>query len=204
MLNSRAYALGDVIMRKQFTHAAEREASVVFQNAVLRLPRKYDDRALPWATFIEPEVATVGLSEPEARQRSPEVRVFRADFDGLDRARIDGLTQGFAKVMALPSGKILGATVLGEQAALIVQEFALAMEHGLTLQNIASTAHVYPTYACLALKLASQFPAARLERGFFQTALRWIYGFQPKPESGGGPQPSAPEKSASDLVTRGH
>ena len=164
----------------QFTHAAEREAAVAFQNAVLRIPKRIDYSAMPWATFVDPEVATVGLSEAEARDQHPEVRVFRAEFADLDRARIDGRTDGFAKLVATPSGKILGATIVGEDASLVLQEFVLAMEHGLTLTDMAETVHIYPTYAGLARKLANQFAATRLERGFVQTALRWFYGFQPR------------------------
>ncbi len=193
--STRTYAIGDVLQDHQFTHAAEREATVAFQNAVLRLPKKIDYSALPWAVFVDPEVATVGLSESAARDRWPEVRVFRAEFADLDRARIDGRTQGFAKVVVLPSGKILGATILGEQAALILQEFVLAMENGLTLQDIAATTHTYPTYAGLARKLANEFLATRLEGGLVQTALRWFYGYKPKGAERGAAEPEIPAET---------
>ena len=150
---------------------------MAFQNAVLRIPKRIDYSAMPWATFVDPEVATVGLSEAEARDQHPEVRTFRAEFADLDRARIDGRTEGFAKLVATPAGKILGATIVGENASLILQEFVLAMEHGLTLKDIAATVHIYPTYAGMAGKLANQFAATRLEGGFLMTALRWFYGF---------------------------
>jgi pyruvate/2-oxoglutarate dehydrogenase complex dihydrolipoamide dehydrogenase (E3) component len=204
--STRVYAIGDVLQRQMFTHAAEREAQVAYQNAVLRLPRKIDYSALPWATFTEPEVATVGLSEAAARQQSDDVRVLRADFADLDRAVVDGLTDGFAKVIATPSGKILGATIVGEQASLILQEFVLAMEHGLTLPDIASTVHPFPTYAGMAQKLANQFTASRGERGFLQTALKWFRGFTPRTEeaaSPGEPEPQADEPAASG-VSNGH
>ncbi|MGE5755903.1 MAG: dihydrolipoyl dehydrogenase family protein [Planctomycetaceae bacterium] len=187
--STRTYAIGDVLQDHLFTHAAEREAAVAFQNAVLRLPKKIDYSALPWAVFVDPEVATVGLSESAARARRPEVRAFRAEFADLDRARIDGRTQGFAKVVVLPSGKILGATILGEQAALILQEFVLAMENGLALQDIAATTHTYPTYAGLARKLANEFLATRHEGGLVQTAIRWFYGYRPKVADGGATEP---------------
>ena len=103
--SSRIYAIGDVLHQHEFTHAAEREAAVVFQNAVLRLSKRIDYTALPWATFVDPEVATVGLSEAAALEQHPDARVFRAEFDDLDRARIDGRTEGFAKVMATPVGQ---------------------------------------------------------------------------------------------------
>ncbi|WP_406699762.1 FAD-dependent oxidoreductase [Singulisphaera sp. Ch08] len=202
--SSRIYAIGDVLQQYEFTHAAEREAAVVFQNAVLRLSKKIDYTALPWATFVDPEVATVGLTEAVALEQHPDVRVFRANFDSLDRARIDGRTVGFAKVMATPAGKILGATIVGEQASLILQEFVVAMENGLTLGDLASTTHTYPTYAGMASKLANQFAAKRQEGGLVQTALKWFLGFnKPRAESENGAQHVGSEDE-SGVAAAGH
>jgi pyruvate/2-oxoglutarate dehydrogenase complex dihydrolipoamide dehydrogenase (E3) component len=177
---SRVFAIGDVLQRHQYTHAAEREAAVAFQNAVLRLRKRMDYETLPWATFSDPEVAGVGISEPQARAEQREIRVYRVPFAEIDRARIDGRTDGFAKVVATPGGKILGATVVGEDASLILQEFVLAIEKGLGLGDIAAAVHIYPTYAGVARRLANQFLATRLEKGFIQTALRLFYGFHPR------------------------
>jgi pyruvate/2-oxoglutarate dehydrogenase complex dihydrolipoamide dehydrogenase (E3) component len=176
--SSRIYAIGDVLQKHDFTHSAEREAAIVVQNALLRIPRKIDYSALPWATFTDPEVATVGLTEAAARAQHPEVRVLRAELSEADRARIEGHTDGLAKVMVIPSGKILGATIISPEAALVLQEFVLAMEHGLTLQDIAETVHPYPTYAGLARRLANAFLASRQEASPVQRALRWFRGYQ--------------------------
>ncbi|SIN80256.1 Pyruvate/2-oxoglutarate dehydrogenase complex, dihydrolipoamide dehydrogenase (E3) component [Singulisphaera sp. GP187] len=187
--SSRIYAIGDVLLKHEFTHAAEREAAVVYQNAVLRLSKKIDYTALPWAVFVDPEVATVGLTEAVALEQHPDARVFHARFDELDRARIDGRTEGFAKVMVTPSGKILGATIVGEQASLILQEFVVAMENGLNLGDLAATTHTYPTYAGMAQTLANQFAATRHEGSLVQSALKWFLGFnkpRSEPENGTG------------------
>lgn len=204
--SSRIYAIGDVLLQREFTHAAEREAAVVFQNAVLRLSKKIDYTALPWATFVDPEVATVGLTEAAALEQHPEVRVLRANFDELDRARIDGRTEGFAKVMATPSGKILGATVVGEQASLILQELVVAMENGLTMGDLASTTHTYPTYGGMVQKLANQFAATRHEGSLVQSALKWFLGFnKPRSESENGAEPAEVEvASAGHSSHHGH
>lgn len=202
--SSRIYAIGDVLQKHDFTHAAEREAAVVFQNAVLRLSKKIDYSALPWATFVDPEVATVGLTEAAALEQHPDVRVFRANYDELDRARIDGRTEGFAKVMATPAGKILGATVVGEQASLILQEFVVAMENGLTLGDLAATIHTYPTYSGMAQKLANQFAATRNEGSLVQTALKWFLGFnKPRSESENGTEHVGSEVESS-VAAGGH
>jgi pyruvate/2-oxoglutarate dehydrogenase complex dihydrolipoamide dehydrogenase (E3) component len=201
--STRILAIGDVLQAHQFTHAAERQAAVAFQNAVIRIPKKIDYSALPWATFIDPEVATVGLTEADARARYPEVRVFRAELSEVDRARIDGRTAGFAKLVASPSGKVLGASIAGPEAALVLQEFVLAIEHGLTLKDIAETVHTYPTYAGLARRLANEYLATRLDTGFVQKALRWFYGYQPRTGTDGGSP--GPEAGASEHAeTLGH
>ncbi len=175
--SSRIYAVGDVLMREQWAHAAEQEAAIVFQNAVLRKYKKLHHESIPRATFSDPEVASVGISEAQAVAESRDHRVYRVPFTEVDRARIDRRTAGFAKVLATPGGKILGVTVVGDEAALILQPFVLAMEKGLGLADIAAAVPIYPTYAGAARSLADQFLATRLEKGFFQTALRFFYGF---------------------------
>jgi pyruvate/2-oxoglutarate dehydrogenase complex dihydrolipoamide dehydrogenase (E3) component len=176
--STRILAIGDVLQDHQFTHAAERQAEVAVHNAVIRIPKKIDYAALPWATFVDPEVATVGQTEAQARERYPDVAIFRTELKEIDRARIDGRSEGLAKLVATPSGKILGATVVGPEAALVVQEFALAIEHGLTLGNLAETFHTYPTYAGVARRLASQFVASRFDSSFVHKAVRWFHGYQ--------------------------
>lgn len=180
--STRVFAIGEVLQRPASDHAAEREASVVFHNAVLRLPRKIDYSGMASAIFVEPEVASVGLSEAVARERRPDCRVVRADFAKLDRARIDGRTTGFAKVVATPAGKILGATVVGEQADLILQVFVVAMECGVNLADLATALPLYPSYGGLARQLAEQFAATRVEGGLIQSAMKWFLGYKPRIE----------------------
>lgn len=173
----KIYAIGDVIGRNQWTHAAEREAAVVFQNAVLGLPKRYDETVIPRTTFTDPEVASVGRTT--GFEDSETVRTIQVEYEELDRARIEGRTQGFAKVAVTPSGKILGATILGDSAALVFQEFVLAMEQGLTLHHLLNTIHAYPTHAGLVRALATKFASTRLEHGLTRAALRLVYGYEP-------------------------
>ena len=189
--STRILAIGDVIHGPTSTAAAARQVAVVVQNAVLRVPRKIDYSALPWTTFIDPEVASVGLTEAEAHERHPDVRVLRAELAELDRARIDGRTDGFAKLLATPSGKVLGATIVGSEAALVLQEVVLAMQSGLSLQDIAQTFHPYPTYAGLVAQLADEFKARRLDTSLVHKALRWFHGYQARSAADGGTVPEA-------------
>jgi len=209
--STRVYALGDVLLRHPYNHVAEREAATVFQNAVLRLRKKMDYSRLPWATFTEPEVAAVGLSEREALSEARPIRVFRVDFREIDRAWIDGRPDGFAKVIATPSGKILGATVVGAEAAMIVQEFVLALEGGIGLSEMAQAMPAYPSYASVARHLANQFQESRLlGRGYIQTALKLFYGFVPRISgsngSSGGPieAPAQAEPETPSATAHGH
>ena len=203
----RVFAIGDVLKRNQYTHAAEAEAEVAFQNAVLRRRRKMDYANLPWATFLDPEVATVGIFEAQAKADDLEHLVFRVNYADIDRARIEGRTEGFTKVVASPSGKILGATILGMQASLILQQLVLAMDAGLGLGDLAETTQIYPTYGQVIRELAGQFQTTRLERGFMATALRFFYGFQPRTDAVDGASsrtPGAPIGSDDDASAASH
>ena len=212
---SRIFAIGDVLQRFQYTHVAEREAEVAFQNAVLRKRKKMDYDNLPWATFLDPEVATVGITEAQARSTDLDHRVFRASYADIDRARIDGRTEGFAKVVASPAGKVLGATILGEEASLVLQQFVLAMDQGLGLGDLAATTQIYPTYARIVRSLTDQFQANRLAGGLKAAALKFFYGFQPRtgPVNGasdsegavsGDPHGQAETEALSSPASHGH
>jgi hypothetical protein len=111
-------------------------------------------------------------------------------YDRVDRARIENRTEGFAKVVASPAGKILGATILGEQASLVLQQLVVAMDAGIGLGTLARTTQIYPTYARIVADLADQYRSTRLERGFMASALKFFYGFQPRVASGDGLAPA--------------
>ena len=204
--STRILAVGDVLPGLASPCAVGRQAAVAVQNAVLRIPRKIDYSALPRTTFCDPEVASVGLTESEANKQHPEVRVLRAELTETARARIDGRTSGIARVLATPSGKILGATVVGPEAALVLQELVLAIEHGVSLQEIAETFHPYPTYADLVHRLAEEFAAQRLDASLVHKALRWFHGYQPRHGKDSGAAQESPASDHAEPVgkTDGH
>lgn len=192
------YALGDVIGRHRWAHAAEREAATLFQNAVLRLPRKVELAAVPRVLFTSPEVASVGLTEAEASEEIRDALTWHAELAHLDRALIDGSGDGFAKVVTTATGKILGATVVAPHAALLLQEIVFAMEHGLGLGAVARTVHPYPTYGGLIQAVARQYLERRGEGSRFRAALRWFHGYQGRERNGGASSeaPGAVEEPA--------
>jgi pyruvate/2-oxoglutarate dehydrogenase complex dihydrolipoamide dehydrogenase (E3) component len=203
--STRIFALGDVLLRHPFANAAEREGDVVFQNAVLRLKKKIDYSRLPVAAFVDPEVASVGVTEDRARVEQMPAKVYRVEFSEVDRARIDGRPDGFAKVVVTPTGKILGATVAGEDACMILQEFVLAIEKGLSLRDLAAATPIYPTYGAVARQLAEQHLATRLDTGFWAKALRLFYGFAPRADAGNGAtEHSEPPAQPAGLHAHAH
>lgn len=143
-------AAGDVAGPYQFTHTASHQAWFATVNALFGALKRFraDYRVIPWATFTDPEVARVGLSEEEARARGIAFEVTRYGIDELDRAITDGAARGFVKVLTPPGkDRILGATIVSEHAGELIAEFVLAMKHGLGLNKILGTIHIYPTLA---------------------------------------------------------
>ena len=143
-------AAGDVAGPYQFTHTASHQAWFATVNALFGTFKRFraDYRVIPWATFTDPEVARVGLSEDEARAKGIAHEVTRYGIDDLDRAIADGAACGFVKVITPPEkDRILGVTIVGEHAGDLLAEFVLAMKHGLGLNKILGTIHIYPTLA---------------------------------------------------------
>ena len=144
------YAAGDVAGPYQFTHVAAHQAWYAAVNALFGDFRlfKADYSVIPQATFIDPEVARVGLNEQEAKEQGIACEVTRYGMDELDRAIADSEARGFVKVLTVPGkDKILGVTIVGSHAAELLAEYVLAMKHGLGLNKILGTIHTYPTLA---------------------------------------------------------
>lgn len=144
------YAAGDVAGPFQFTHTASHQAWYAAVNALFDPFKKFkaDYRVIPWATFTDPEVATVGLTEQAAQEQETEYELTTYDIGELDRALADDHAYGMVKVLTVPGkDKILGATIVGAQAGELIAEFVLAMKHGIGLNKLLGTIHIYPTMA---------------------------------------------------------
>lgn len=167
---------GDVVGRLQFTHTASHQAWYAAMNALFGTIRRFrvDERVLPRAIFTDPEVARVGLSEAEARDRGIAVEVTRYGIDDLDRAITDGSAEGFVKVLTVPGrDRILGVTIVGDRAGDMIAEFALAMRNGLGLGAILRTVHIYPTWAEANRFAAGAWRRARLSPRLLRLAERY-------------------------------
>lgn len=170
------FAAGDVAGPYQFTHTAAHMAWYAAVNALFGRFKKFsvDYRVIPWATFTDPEVARVGLNETEAKAKGIAYEVTRYGIDDLDRAIADGSAHGFVKVLTVPGkDKILGVTIMGEHAADVIAEFVSAMRHGLGLNKILGTIHIYPTLAESNKYAAGEWKRAHAPQGL----LKWVEKF---------------------------
>ncbi|WP_428633393.1 FAD-dependent oxidoreductase [Sedimenticola sp.] len=170
------YVCGDVTGPYQFTHVAAHQAWYAAVNALFGSFRKFkvDYSVIPFATFTDPEVARVGLNELEAKENGINYEVTCYGLDDLDRAIADGEAHGFVKVLTVPGkDKILGATIVGEHAGDLIAEFVTAMRHGLGLNKILGTIHIYPTWTEANKYAAGNWKRAHAPEG----VLRWVERF---------------------------
>ena len=167
------FAAGDVAGPYQFTHTAAHQAWYAAVNALFGEWKlfKTDYSVIPWATFIDPEVARVGLNEQEAKEKNIPYEVTKYGIDDLDRAIADSEAHGFVKVLTVPGkDKILGVTIVGAHAADVLAEYVLAMKHGLGLDKILGAIHTYPT-----MSEANKYAAGEWKRAHApQRLLSWV------------------------------
>ena len=170
------YACGDVAGPYQFTHTAAHQAWYTSVNSLFGIARRFkvDYSIIPWATFTEPEVARVGLNETEAGEQNIQYEVTTYGIDDLDRAIADSEAHGFIKVLTVPGkDKILGVTIVGEHAGDLIAEYVLAMKHGLGLNKILGTIHIYPTLA-----ESNKFVAGNWKKAHApEKLLQWVQKF---------------------------
>lgn len=156
--NPKIYACGDVIGGYQFTHVAGYEASVVLKNALFFPLTKTNYRVIPWATFTDPEVARVGLTEIQAREiYNDDIYILKQEFTGVDRAQTQKSTSGYAKIIVRGNGEILGAHLVGINAGELIHEIVLAMSYKLPISALSGIIHIYPTLSEINSKTALLF-----------------------------------------------
>ncbi len=171
--NRRIYAIGDVTGSPMFTHLAGYHGGIVIRNALFRLRARVDLRALPWTTFTDPELAQVGPTEQAAHAAGHSVRVLRWPYARNDRARADGTTDGFVKLLADRRGRAVGATIVGPQAGELAHVWALAIARRIELASVAGMIAPYPTLGELGKQAAGSYFTDRL----FSPRTRWLVRF---------------------------
>ncbi|MDD1622488.1 MAG: mercuric reductase [Methylococcaceae bacterium] len=168
--NKNIYACGDVAGPYLFTHMAEHQAGVVLRNALFHWPSKAQTNNIPWCTYTDPELARVGLSESEALQQGIQHQIYRFPFADIDRAVTEGATEGLAKIITTPRGKLLGACIVGPHAGELIAEYGLAIAKGMKAADLSNTIHIYPTLAQINRRVADQ----RLKEALTPCRKLWL------------------------------
>lgn len=176
--NRRVYAVGDAAGGLQFTHVAGYHAGVIIRPMLFGLPAKARTDHIPWATYTDPELAQVGLTEAEARERHGDrLEVARFPYHENDRAIATGRTTGFIKVMVV-KGKPVGATIVGAQAGELIQIWALAIANGLKMSAVAGMVAPYPTLGEINKRAAGAYFSPRLfENPWVKRVVRLVQRF---------------------------
>jgi pyruvate/2-oxoglutarate dehydrogenase complex dihydrolipoamide dehydrogenase (E3) component len=168
--NPRISVIGDAAGGYQFTHVAEHHAGIVLRRAIFRMGWAKPSPVVPWCTYTDPELARVGVSEAEAKARGVAHAVYRFPLEDIDRARAEGETEGFAKVVTDPRGRLLGAAIVAPHAGELIAEYALAIGQRLKAADVSATIHPYPTFAMVNRRAADQ----RMKERLTPSSRRWI------------------------------
>ena len=173
--NPRIFACGDICSPYQFTHAADFMARIVIQNALFKGRAKASSLIIPWATYTSPEIAHVGLYEKDVKAKGIEVDTFTQELSKVDRAILDGETEGFVRVhVRKGTDEIVGATVVATHAGELIGELTLAMKGGLGLKTVGGTIHPYPTQAEAIRKTGDLYNRTRLTPFVKNLMNRWL------------------------------
>jgi len=170
--NRRVYAIGDVAGGLQFTHVAGYHGGLVVRSALFGLPARENRNIIPWATYTDPEIANVGLSEAAARERhGDDVKVIRWTFAENDRARATRETDGLVKLITLKNGKIIGCGIVGAHAGELIALFAFAIANGLKVGSLSKFVAPYPTLSELARRVGVAWYADKIDNPWIG---RWL------------------------------
>jgi pyruvate/2-oxoglutarate dehydrogenase complex dihydrolipoamide dehydrogenase (E3) component len=175
--NRKAYAIGDVAGGLQFTHVANYHAGIVIRNALFRLPAKASDDTIPWVTFTDPELAHVGLTEAQARERHKVIRVLRWPYHENDRAQAERETHGHIKVVTAKNGRILGATIVGAHAGELITTWTLALSRGLNIRAMTGIVVPYPTLSEVGKRAAMTYFSASLSNPKVRRVINFLRRF---------------------------
>lgn len=173
--NRHVYAAGDICSPYKFTHAADAQARILIANALFMGRQKASKLTIPWCTYTDPEIARVGLNEQEARDQGIAATTLTVPLAEVDRAVLDGETQGFARVVLRKgTGSILGATIVARHAGEMINVFSLAMTNNLGLSSIGRVIHPYPTQAEVVKRLADAYNRTRLTWPIKKALDAWL------------------------------
>lgn len=175
--NKKVFAIGDVAGGLQFTHMANYHAGIVIRRALFRLPAKVNESIIPWVTFTDPELAHIGLDEHQAEKKYGKVHVLRWPYAENDRAVTEHKTQGLVKLIASQKGKILGASIVGEQAGELIQMWSFAVANGLNIKSMTNFTSPYPTLSEINKRVAYTYFQPKLMNPTLRKLIKFLAKF---------------------------
>jgi len=175
--NKSVFAMGDVIGGYQFTHVAGYHAGIIIKNILFRIPAKVDNRAIPWVTYTIPELAHVGLSTEENQIQDHSIKTLRFQFTDNDRAQTELVTLGEIKVISTKKGKILGVTILGENAGELLLPWVIAIQNGRNISEFAKIIAPYPTLSEISKSVAGEYYKPILFSGRLKKIVKFLNYF---------------------------
>ena len=172
------YAPGDINGAFQFTHAAGYEAGIVVSNAIMHLPRKVNTRWMPWCTFTEPELASIGMNEKQAEKAGIHYNVWTEQFNENDRALAEGEKRGKLKMLLDKKERVIGVQILGPRAGDLIGEWAAILGSGMKLSSLAGTIHPYPTLAEINKRVAGSYISPKIFSPIIKKILKLVFRLQ--------------------------
>jgi len=176
--HTHIYAAGDVTGEYQFTHAAGYEGGIVLSNAILHLPRKTNYTFLPWCTYTDPELASVGMNEKRAREAGIEYSLWTEEFRSNDRSLAEGEETGKIKMLLDKKGNPLGVQILGPRAGELVSEWVAVLNGGVKLSTLAGAVHPYPTLAEINKKIAGNYFSGKIFSEKVKKTLNFCFNYR--------------------------
>jgi pyruvate/2-oxoglutarate dehydrogenase complex dihydrolipoamide dehydrogenase (E3) component len=172
------YAAGDVTGAYQFTHAAGYEGGVALSNAILHLPKKADYTYLPWCTYTDPELASIGMNEKRAKDAGIEYTVWTEEFRSNDRSLAEGEEVGMVKMLLDSKGKPIGVQILGPHGGELVSEWVAVMNGGVKLSSLASAVHPYPTLSEINKRVVGNYFSGKIFSPTVKKTLKFFFHFK--------------------------
>lgn len=175
--NRRVFAIGDIAGGLQFTHMANYHAGIVIRRALFRIPAKVNNNIIPWVTYTDPELAHIGLTESDAKKKYSKVHVLRWPYAENDRAQAELKTDGLVKLITTTKGKILGASIVGEQAGELIQMWSFAVANGMNIKALTAYVAPYPTYGEINKRVAYTYFQPKLMSPMLRKLIKFLAKF---------------------------
>ena len=169
------YAAGDITGMYQFTHAAGYEGGIVISNAIFHLPRKTDYTLFPWCTYTDPELASIGMNEKQAKEAGINYRVWVEEFRDNDRSLTEGNATGKIKMILNEKEKPVGVQILGMNSGELLNEWVAVINGGVKLSTLASAIHPYPTLGEINKRVAGAFLSPKIFSKKVQKSLKFFF-----------------------------